>query len=139
MASMDQAVSAMQELYQKYERRAGSSPELYMLQHARLSVIKRQIYSCDMYMRYVSGRVLDWGCRHAPDGCLLRYFKGDGIELYGCDAAGASDYSSFKDFHEYAGLHFTPLEHPFLLPYSDSFFNVVVSSGVLEHVPNDYE
>lgn len=135
---MDQAHALMQSLFDRYVQRTGDAAEAYMLQHARPSVIARQIQSCRMYLPHVSGRTLDWGCHHAPDSCLIRHFKGAEPELYGCDAPGA-DYASFVDFFDYAGVRFTELAHPYQLPYGDGFFDTVVSSGVLEHAPNDYE
>jgi SAM-dependent methyltransferase len=137
--STDQAFKTLSDLYSQYEQHAAGEADPYILQHANSAMIQRQIHSSLMYLPYVSGKTLDWGCKHAPDSCLLQHFKGGALDLYGCDASWASDYGSFADFYQSAKLKFTPLEHPFLLPYQDSFFDTIVGSGVLEHVPNDYE
>jgi SAM-dependent methyltransferase len=137
-SNMESAIETLSTLYSKYANHSEHG-DPYILQHARVAVMRRQIYSCSMYLPYVSGKTLDWGCKHAPDSCVLKHFKGSELELYGCDAAWASDYGKYADFHDYADLKFTALEHPFLLPYPDNFFDTVISSGVLEHVPNDYE
>jgi SAM-dependent methyltransferase len=49
---------------------------------------------------------------------------------------GIGGYQAFFDF---AGLEYTQLTHPYLLPYENDSFDVVIGSGVLEHVPNDSE
>ena len=36
-----------------------------------------------------------------------------------------------------AGLSVEPLRHPWLLPYPDNSLDVVISKGVLEHVPHE--
>jgi len=82
------------------------------------------------------GRVLDWGCRHAPDACLMRAEYGDAFDIDGCDVV---DPDLYKEFHVYSGLNYTRLGHPYALPYSDGEFDFVIASGVLEHVPMDYE
>jgi SAM-dependent methyltransferase len=61
---------------------------------------------------------------------------GRDVELYGCDVFPPGD---FPHFHAYAGLEYHQLDHPYRLPYEDSSFDMVLSSGVLEHVPMDYE
>ena len=81
-------------------------------------------------------RVLDWGCHHAPDSCLLRFEREDAIELHGCDVVAPG---TFGAFHEYARLDYRHLQHPYALPYDDECFDVVIASGVLEHVPLMYE
>ena len=45
----------------------------------------------------------------------------------------------YEAFFEYSGLRYRRLEHSNLLPYEDSTFDMVIASGVLEHVPMDYE
>lgn len=124
-------------LKELYEKQTGSEIDPYVQSHfASDAAIKRQIYSSLMYKKYISGTVLDWGCRHAPDACILRMFFSNNIDLYGCDVCEARDY---KAFHDFSGIKYTVLNHPYLLPYPDNYFDSVISSGVLEHVPNDYE
>jgi ubiquinone/menaquinone biosynthesis C-methylase UbiE len=98
--------------------------------------IRRRVDAFLKYKPYLKpGRVLDWGCKHSVDGCLIRHTLGQEVTILGCDTCDGD----FATFHRYAGLQYVQLEHPFLLPYKDGEFDVVISSGVLEHVPNDSE
>lgn len=113
------------------------SPDDYLASHSLSdAAILRRISVFRRFAKYVNGRFLDWGCRHAPDSCMLRRLYGDKVELVGCDFSTPGDW---RVFHEYAGLQYTQLSHPYQIPYKDGEFDVVLSSGVLEHVPNDYE
>ena len=78
---------------------------------------------------------LDWGCRHAFDSCLMRRWLGPAATLHGCDL----DDDDFSAFFDYAGLEYRRLSHTWTLPYPDATFDLVLSSGVLEHVANEYE
>ena len=83
-----------------------------------------------------SGRIFEWGCQHAIDSCVYRLRLGDapGLELHGADLYAPGP---FHVFHEFAGLHYKPLDHPVFMPYPDGFFDVITSNGVLEHVDDD--
>jgi SAM-dependent methyltransferase len=61
--------------------------------------------------------------------------RGGDVALYGCDI----EPLDFRAFYDFAGLQYTQLKHPSRLPYDDNLFDVVIGSGVLEHVPNDSE
>jgi SAM-dependent methyltransferase len=65
----------------------------------------------------------------------MRMQLGDSVQIYGCDV----DADRYEAFFEFAGLDYCPLRHPYLLPYEDNMIDVVMASGVLEHVPFDYE
>lgn len=80
--------------------------------------------------------VLDWGCRHGVFAWLARQELGADAELHGCDICAAGQYA---DFHRSSGLDYRQLDHPWLLPYPDDCFDVVLAGGALEHVPNDGE
>src|SRR5262249_7906778 len=45
----------------------------------------------------------------------------------------------FSVFFEYARTTHKILDHPSALPYAANSFDIVLGSGVLEHVPMDYE
>ncbi len=82
--------------------------------------------------------VLDWGCGKGHVSKLLQQMAPGRLES--CDILSKKDDSAFgqetpilKQF----GIAVKPLEHDFLLPYEDNSFDVVLSVGVLEHVPND--
>jgi SAM-dependent methyltransferase len=77
---------------------------------------------------------LDWGCRHGVFAWLARQEFGDGPCLHGCDTFAAEAYPAM---HAASGLHYTPLDHPWRLPYPDNAFDLILAGGTLEHVAND--
>jgi SAM-dependent methyltransferase len=126
------------ELQKLYSVKAQVKKDTYLHAHSRnLAVIRRQVSIFERCQEFFkdANTVLDWGCRHAADACLVRMLRGPEVELYGCDVE-SGEYQAFFDF---AGLKYSQLTHPYVLPYEDNSFDTVMGSGVLEHVPNDSE
>lgn len=112
--------------------------EAYFAEHAAPGFIAAQVRTFLWYSRHLgdAGCLLDWGCHHAPDACLVRAAFGGRCTLYGCDFG---DPASYAAFHEFAALRYARLTDPFRLPYGDATFDAAVASGALEHAAMDYE
>lgn len=110
----------------------------YVREHARRRCITNQVLTFQWYQPYLpaTGAILDWGCQHAPDSCLLRAAHGDRFALHACDFVPRQQY---QPFYEFADLSYTQLDDVVRLPYDDGSFDVVIGSGVLEHAALDYE
>lgn len=82
-------------------------------------------------------RILDWGC---GKGWVTYFLKKDGANVTCCDVLSSESDSSFGQptpiIDKYS-LDVIPLHHEYELPFEDDSFDVVLSVGVLEHVPNE--
>ncbi len=82
--------------------------------------------------------VLDWGCGKGHVSKLLQDLAPK--HLYSCDILSDKDDSAFGQetpiIKQFA-IQVKRLEHEYVLPYDDATFDVLLSVGVLEHVPND--
>lgn len=131
---------SLRKLYGKYLTDAPSSGHHpssleYIQSKFQMDItLERQLRVVDMYFPHIQGRVLEWGCHHGFDSCVLRMRLGDSIELFGCDVL---DEALFHPIYESSGMAYTHLRHPYRLDYASNYFDVVISNGVLEHVPDD--
>lgn len=80
-------------------------------------------------------KILDWGCGKGHISYLMREM---GAEITSCDVRGADDSSFGQNtpIIEKVSIDIIPLEHPYILPFKDTSLDIVLSFGVLEHVPN---
>lgn len=120
-----------------FERQLATREDEYLRSHGHHpGVIRAHVRTVLRYLPFVEGpKVLDWGCYHAFDACVIRHALGPEVELHGCDIFDAPA----PVFHEFARLRYRRLDHLYRLPYADAEFNTVIGSGVLEHVVNPSE
>jgi SAM-dependent methyltransferase len=121
------------------EQLAAGGRAAYLVEHAQPELIKHHVNVFLWYAKYLpaSGAILDWGCNHAPDACLLQAAFGDRYRLLGCDFPPPSEFSVF---HGYSRLHYSQLDDPMApLPYASGTFDAVIASGALEHTAMDVE
>jgi len=81
--------------------------------------------------------VLDWGCGKCQVSYLL---KKRNAKIISCDIETErvdSAFGQYTPIADFAGINVIPLKHEYLLPFDDKTFDVVLSFGVLEHVPNE--
>ena len=89
-------------------------------------------------------KLLDWGCGKGHITYLLnKRYPANDIEVHSCDVmpeADAKNDSSFLQrtpIIERANIEVIPLEHTYKLPFANDTYEVILSFGVLEHVPYD--
>jgi len=87
-----------------YTKQLQLAPTPYLSLDANRNCILRRIDVLESILPFVRERctILDWGCNHAPESCMLRYVLGDQVELHGCDFFPPKTYVAF---HEFAHLH----------------------------------
>ena len=127
--------SGLKKLYQDQIARGTID---YIEHHSNNDVIiMGQVDAFIKYYPYLrGGNILDWGCLHGPDSCLLRIAAGEANTLYGCDVYPSTGLEVFREFTR---ARFSFLEHPYRLPFEDGLFDTVIGSGVIEHVVNPRE
>ncbi|MBN9117853.1 MAG: class I SAM-dependent methyltransferase [Planctomycetes bacterium] len=110
----------------------------YMRSHGQPGAIVHHVNVFEWYAGHIGPRatVLDWGCNHMPDSCMLRHKFGDELDLHACDFIPEH---SFETFRSYARPNYARLADPFRLPYPGATFDAVIGSGTLEHTAMDGE
>lgn len=111
----------------------------YMQGRQRKSGVRRVVEAFELYRPYLpldARTILDFGCGMGIDALMIRETLGSSVQIYGLDV---DDNTTFKPIRERSGLIYTQIDHPYRLPYEDDRFDVVVASGVLEHVRMDNE
>jgi SAM-dependent methyltransferase len=114
-----------------------TGPTPYLLEHGAPEYVKHHVNVFLWYSQYLpaSGCVLDWGCNHGPDACLIRT-RLPHLELHGCDFVGDAEFRVFRD---HSRVQYRTLTDIADLPYASNTFDAVVASGVLEHTAMDME
>ena len=132
----EELIELSQLLERLYKEQSRLTPTAYLETHGTPAAIDAQVRTFLWYRQFImaSTSVLDWGCNHGPDSVLIRAWRGDDVQLYGCDRGSPSDYEAFRTFSQ---ISYAALDSPFVLPYENDRFDVVISSGVLEHVASD--
>src|SRR5579872_358071 len=105
-----------------YEEQLKTVPgDEYLRFHGEAEFVRGSVRVFRFYERFLpsSGRILDWGCRHAPDACMIRKKFGDGVAIDGCDVIDAAQY---RIFFEYSGLRYELLRDAWALPYPNACF-----------------
>ena len=131
----DEICAELASLFAEEQQRGGNE---YLIEHSASISIRRHVEVFEQYCQFLpeGGRILDWGCNHGPDSCMIRAAFGEKYELHGCDFP---DAGCFPIFHDFANIAYKKLATPYQLPYPENYFGAVIGSGVLEHAAMDYE
>lgn len=103
----------------------------------QISLLKRLCEANKSQMKNIN--VLDWG---AGKGHISYLLSKQGFKVTSCDLnqnANDSTFGQKTPIIDDKGINVEPLDHPWILPFDDGSFDIVVSFGVLEHVQNHHE
>jgi len=115
-----------------------ASQNTYLYQVEFVQAFSEEYFS----KRFSELSLLDWGCGKGHVSFLLRE---RGARVVSCDHISEDGVDPDSAFGQSApiinkaGIQVDRLNEPVRLPYDDSRFDVVLSFGVLEHVPDDME
>jgi SAM-dependent methyltransferase len=121
-----------------YDREQKLHPDIDYLQvHGLPQSIYNHVRTFAWYLPFLpaSGKVLDWGCNHAPDSCMVRALFGDALDIYGCDFR---EPGLFTEFDKAARFEYRKIPNHIHIPFENNMFDVVIASGSLEHAVMDY-
>lgn len=109
----------------------------YLLSHFQdKRILAGELRLVAEYARWIPGgaTVLDWGCGPALPSLALRRFRPDlNVKAANFDM----EIQAYPLLWAKAGVSVDALRHQWLLPYPDDSLDVVISKGVLEHVPHE--
>jgi SAM-dependent methyltransferase len=109
----------------------------YLLSHFQdKRILAGELRLVAEYARWIprGSTVLDWGCGPALPSLALRRFRPDlNLKAANFDM----EIQSYPLLWAKAGVSVDALRHQWLLPYADDSLDVVISKGVLEHVPHE--
>ena len=109
----------------------------YLLSHFQdKRILAGELRLVAEYARWIprGATVLDWGCGPALPSLALRRFRPD-LNLKAANFD--TEIQAYPILWSKAGVSVDPLRHQWLLPYPDDSLDVVISKGVLEHVPHE--
>ena len=120
-----------------YDRERRLHPDIdYLKVHGAPQNIFNHVHTFAWYLPFLpqAGKVLDWGCNHAPDSCMVRAVFGSHLELYGCDFR---EPGYFTEFDKASQLEYRKIPDHIHIPFENDMFDAVIASGSLEHAVMD--
>src|SRR5262245_37845952 len=81
-----------------YQQQLARTPDSYLEQHSDSRWVQGHVQVFRWYVEYLpkQGTLLDVGCAHGPDSCLIRSVLGNEVDLHGCDFHERDRYDVFR-------------------------------------------